>query len=110
LKRLVLEIPETEIGNTRKIDMVTSILVRTFSFIRSYIADQLELFSVSFFQLPMLRRLESSMQEIQLSPEVEEQCTRRAEIVRSEIQLRQNKLQILSACISDIRKFVASSY
>jgi hypothetical protein len=37
-----------------------------FAFVRCFIADELELFAVSFFQLPMLRRLEADMQGIEL--------------------------------------------
>lgn len=48
-------------------DKVQMLVLKTYSFIRSQVCDQVELFAESFFKLPMLRRLEEDMNRIALS-------------------------------------------
>jgi len=83
--------------------------VKTFAFVRSTIAYQLELFAVSFYQLPMLRKLESSMQDIELDDDSLSEAARRKAALDQEIELLLNKQEVLQDCINNIRKFVASS-
>merc|ERR1712032_981107 len=43
------------------VDKVQMLVLKTYSFIRSQVCDQVELFAESFFKLPMMRRLEEDM-------------------------------------------------
>jgi len=43
------------------------LVLKTYSFIRSQVCDQVELLAESFFKLPMLRRLHEVMRDIELS-------------------------------------------
>lgn len=109
IRKLVWEIPEDNLRANEAVEKVTSILVKTFAFVRSTIADQLELFAVSFYQLPMLRKLESSMQDIELDEESIVEAQRRKAALDTEVELLLSKREVLNDCISNIRKFVASS-
>merc|ERR1711937_422234 len=51
------------------VDKVQQLVLKTYSFIRSQVCDQVELFSESFFKLPMMRRLEEDMSLITFSDE-----------------------------------------
>merc|ERR1712050_758534 len=51
------------------VDKVQMLVLKTYSFIRSQVCDQVELFAESFFKLPMLRRLEEDMAAIDISEE-----------------------------------------
>merc|ERR1719486_593730 len=51
------------------VEKVQTLVLRTYSFIRSQVCDQVELFAESFFKLPMLRRLEEDMSKIVLDEE-----------------------------------------
>merc|ERR1719171_1212886 len=55
------------------VDKVQMLVLKIYSFIRSQVCDQVELFAESFFKLPMLRRLEEDMAMIELSGEDEVQ-------------------------------------
>merc|ERR1719160_1070310 len=54
------------------VDKVQQLVIKTYSFIRSQVCDQVELFSESFFKLPMMRRLEENMSMIELSDQDKE--------------------------------------
>merc|ERR1719333_1824914 len=49
------------------VDKVQMLVLKTYSYIRSQVCDQVELFSESFFKLPMMRRLEEDMSMMELS-------------------------------------------
>jgi GTP-binding protein EngB required for normal cell division len=51
------------------VDKVQMLVLKTYSFIRSQVCDQVELFAESFFKLPMMRRLEEDMSLMELSDE-----------------------------------------
>merc|ERR1719223_985782 len=54
------------------VDKVQQLVLKTYSFIRSQVCDQVELFAESFFKLPMMRRLEEDMSMIELSEQDQE--------------------------------------
>merc|ERR1712186_266841 len=49
------------------VDKVQMLVLKTYSFIRSQVCDQVELFAESFFKLPLMRRLEEDMIKVELS-------------------------------------------
>lgn len=64
LKNEIDSIPDEEFMIDEAIEKVSMLCFKTFSFVRSMIADQMELFCISFYQLPMFRRLEEDMMDI----------------------------------------------
>merc|ERR1712228_524214 len=69
LSKWLSEIPTESHQIDEAVDKVQMLVLKTYSFIRSHVCDQVELFSESFFKLPMLRRLEEDMAMIEFSPE-----------------------------------------
>merc|ERR1719333_1953584 len=69
LSKWLSDIPTESHQIDEAVDKVQMLVLKTYSFIRSQVCDQVELFAESFFKLPMLRRLEQDMAEIELSEE-----------------------------------------
>ncbi|CAD7946649.1 unnamed protein product [Amoebophrya sp. A120] len=105
LKHLVASIPDNQLAGSEVVEKVTSILVTTFAFVRSFMADELELFAVSFYQLPMLRRLEADMHEIVLDEESRTQAALRKDELEREMKNLDNTLVTLRECILKIKTF-----
>merc|ERR1711866_24993 len=61
------DIPMNPSNIDEAVDMVQMLVQKTYSFIRSQVCDQVELFAESFFKLPLMRRLEEDMIKIELS-------------------------------------------
>merc|ERR1712000_450624 len=62
-------IPQGDTTYTQATDKIKTIIGQSFSQIRCQVSDQIQLYSESFFLLPMLRRLEGDMSQMQLSDE-----------------------------------------
>eukprot|EP00929_Paragymnodinium_shiwhaense_P095574 TRINITY_DN5677_c0_g1_i1.p1 TRINITY_DN5677_c0_g1~~TRINITY_DN5677_c0_g1_i1.p1 ORF type:complete len:776 (-),score=234.71 TRINITY_DN5677_c0_g1_i1:396-2723(-) len=69
LCRWLQDIPTESNQIDEAVDRVQMLVQKTYSFIRSQVCDQVELFSESFFKLPMLRRLEQDMAVSELNTE-----------------------------------------
>merc|ERR1712070_506374 len=103
LRRLIASIPEDNLRSNEAVEKVTSILVRTFAFVRSFIADELELFSCAFYQLPMLRRLEQYMQDICLDEEMVAEVDRRKRALEKEIAETERRIKVVAECELQIK-------
>lgn len=87
------------------VEQVQMILLKAFSFIRSYLADQIVIFAESFFKLPMLRRLEADMDVIELS-EVDKQTYKiRREVLEEKYGKCKGAIDSLDDCINKIQAF-----
>jgi hypothetical protein len=107
LSKWIQEIPD---GNsTEDIDQATDkvqgLVMNTFSFIRSQVCDQFELFSESFFKLPMMRRLEESMSMIELAEQDREAAVARRERLVHEAAETDENLKEIKACIDRLESF-----
>ncbi|CAD7949599.1 unnamed protein product [Amoebophrya sp. A25] len=105
LKRLIASIPDNNLAGSDVVEKVTGILVTTFAFVRSFIADELELFAVSFYQLPMLRRLEADMHEIVLDEDSRAEAETRKAALEGEIRAIDAKIGVVQHCIKNIKTF-----
>merc|ERR1711972_281743 len=87
------------------VDKVQMLVLKTYSFIRSQVCDQVELFTESFFKLPMLRRLEEDMAVIELSEEDQANYKARRDRLSGEITGCQEGLKEVDWCINRLQVF-----
>merc|ERR1719198_892190 len=85
LSKWLQEIPTDSHQIDEAVDKVQMLVLKTYSFIRSQVCDQVELFAESFFKLPMMRQLNKDMSEIQLSEEDNAKHQIRREKLQDEI-------------------------
>jgi len=86
------------------VEKVQMLVLRTYSFIRSQVCDQVELFAESFFKFPMLRQLEEDMAHIELSDTDATSCQARHAGLRTEINKAQETRSKVAWCIERIQK------
>merc|ERR1712113_840519 len=89
LSKWLTDIPMESSEIDQAVDHVQMLVMKTYSFIRSQVCDQVELFSESFFKLPMLRRLEEDMAMMELSEEDNANYQIRRERLATEIRTAQ---------------------
>jgi len=81
------------------VERVQSVVLKTYSFIRSEVCDQLEMFAESFFKLPMLRRLDEDMSKIELSDTDRHQYELRCERLQEELATSESHHTEIRECI-----------
>merc|ERR1719476_282754 len=84
LRQKTSAIPDDFFYADKAVTMVSSIIDETFSLIRCQVADQMQLYSESFFLLPMLRLLEGDMAGLQLEPEDSKMYRMRKQVLEVE--------------------------
>merc|ERR1712060_754951 len=99
------DIPEETNEIDDAVDKVQMLVLKVYSLIRSQVCDQMELFSESFFKLPMLRRLEDDMSKIDLSEADKENYGSRRDRLELEVQNGKKHLTEINACIERIQEF-----
>lgn len=81
------------------------LVLKTYSFIRSQVCDQVELFAESFFKLPMLRRLEHEMAMIELNEVDKKNYEDRRNNLGAEINKARTATTEISDCIQKLQNF-----
>lgn len=89
------------------VDKVQMLVLKTYSFIRAQVCDQVELFSESFFKLPMLRRLEEHMALMELTEADKLHWETRRQRLGEDIRMAQYSLVEINACIDRLKAFKA---
>lgn len=84
---------------------VQRIINQTFGAIRCVVADQMQLYSESFFLLPMLRRLEGAMANLQLAEEDQMRYRVRKTVLVDEKKKTSGIVSDLDYCIEKVQKF-----
>lgn len=105
LRDRIKQIPDEDMKADEAVKMVQSIMEMTFAVIRCVIADQMQLYSESFFLLPMLRRLEGSMSKMELEEEEKERYRARLNVLTTEAKVSTGCVLDLQWCIDEITKF-----
>merc|ERR1719386_504066 len=105
LEKWLGEIPTEPNEIEDAVEQVERLVLKTYSFIRSQVCDQVELFAESFFKLPMLRRLEEDMAMIELSAEDRENYEARRNRLGSEIAVQSEGLVEVNACLQILQDF-----
>jgi len=105
LSKWLQDIPTEAHQIDEAVDKVQMLVLKTYSFIRSQVCDQVELFAYSFFKLPMLRRLEEDMSKINLSDSDKANYEARRDRLKGEIEKAQRALKEVNECIDRIENF-----
>merc|ERR1712093_795599 len=105
LSRWLADIPTEASQIDESVDKVQMLVLKTFSFIRAQLSDQVELFAESFFKLPMMRRLEEDMSQIELSEEDRETYKARRDYLQDDRERLTESIQSLTECIAKIQGF-----
>lgn len=105
LSKWLQEIPTEPQHIDEAVDRVQMLVLKTYSFIRSQVCDQVELFAESFFKLPMLRRLEEDMSMIELSEEDRANYQFRRERLGQETEKRTESMKEIDWCIDRLQSF-----
>eukprot|EP00929_Paragymnodinium_shiwhaense_P001546 TRINITY_DN101784_c0_g1_i1.p1 TRINITY_DN101784_c0_g1~~TRINITY_DN101784_c0_g1_i1.p1 ORF type:complete len:733 (+),score=198.96 TRINITY_DN101784_c0_g1_i1:96-2294(+) len=105
LQELLAKIPNDDSMASQAATMIQDVIQKTFSAIRCVVADQMQLYSESFFLLPMLRRLEGEMANLELRKEDADKYRARSEVLKQEQTTSTGTLTDLQWCINAIEKF-----
>jgi hypothetical protein len=105
LSRWLTAIPTDPQEIDDAVEKVQMLLLKTYGFIRATVCDQVELFSESFFKLPMMRRLEQNMALIELSQEDEASYTSRRDSLQQEINAKRESMVEINYCIDRLQTF-----
>eukprot|EP00930_Biecheleria_cincta_P067885 TRINITY_DN5482_c3_g1_i1.p1 TRINITY_DN5482_c3_g1~~TRINITY_DN5482_c3_g1_i1.p1 ORF type:complete len:770 (-),score=147.88 TRINITY_DN5482_c3_g1_i1:177-2357(-) len=105
LSKWLLDIPTESHQIDEAVDKVQMLVLKTYSFIRSQVCDQVELFAESFFKLPMLRRLEEDMNRIALSDTDKQNYQARRSRLEGEVTKVRENIQEVEDCIQRLEGF-----
>jgi hypothetical protein len=87
------------------VDKVQQLVLKTYSFIRSQVCDQVELLAESFFKIPMLRRLNEDMSNIELTLGDQQKYDERRKRLLDEKIVSTEALKELTWCIDRLHTF-----
>lgn len=105
LSKWLTDIPTDSSQIDEAVDKVQMLVLKTYSFIRSQVCDQVELFAESFFKLPMMRRLEEDMAQIELTDDDTINYQARRDRLANDIERAQDSLVEIDGCINRIQGF-----
>ena len=105
LTKWLATIPQEPHQMDEAVDKVQMLVLKTFAFIRAQIADQIELFAESFFKLPMLRRLEEDMSQIELNPGDLDVYKLRRDVLQEDYTSIHSNLESVDECITKLSSF-----
>eukprot|EP00932_Pfiesteria_piscicida_P003030 SRR837773.12945.p1 GENE.SRR837773.12945~~SRR837773.12945.p1 ORF type:complete len:278 (-),score=83.94 SRR837773.12945:117-887(-) len=105
LDQEIARIPNHDGCADESVQKVQQIIEKTFSRIRCAVSDQMELYSKSFFLLPMLRRLEGDMAKLELLEADRKKYAARKTKLVEEQKTCSGILEDLGWCIDSIQKF-----
>lgn len=98
-------IPNDDIKANEAVKAVKKIIQKTFAVIRCQVADQMELYSESFFLLPMLRRLEGEMAAMDLEEDDKMRYRARMSVLKEEKDKATAILKDINWSIAEVQKF-----
>jgi len=105
LNEQIKKIPDDDHSANRSVQMVQDIIEQTFGVIRCVVADQMQLYSESFFLLPMLRRLEGAMANMELEEDDKKRYRARKSVLVEEDKKSNGLLTDLDYCIDAVQTF-----
>mmetsp|Transcript_8292 Transcript_8292/g.26324 ORF Transcript_8292/g.26324 Transcript_8292/m.26324 type:complete len:728 (-) Transcript_8292:116-2299(-) len=105
LHEQIKQIPDDDLSARDSVKMVQAIIEQTFGVIRCVVADQMQLYSESFFLLPMLRRLEGAMANMELEEDDKKRYRARKTVLAEEEKKSTSLLKDLGYCVDLVERF-----
>jgi len=105
LNKWLQDIPTESHQIDLAVDEVQKLVLRIYSLIRSQVCDQVELFTESFFKVPMLRRLMEDMSNIELTDDDKANYAARRTRNETETKLCHSSLKEVNECIEQLENF-----
>eukprot|EP00929_Paragymnodinium_shiwhaense_P042302 TRINITY_DN21908_c0_g1_i1.p1 TRINITY_DN21908_c0_g1~~TRINITY_DN21908_c0_g1_i1.p1 ORF type:complete len:733 (+),score=190.84 TRINITY_DN21908_c0_g1_i1:118-2316(+) len=105
VNRWLQEIPTDAVRIDEAVDKVQQLVLKTYSFIRSQVCDQVDLMAELFFKLPMLRRLGEDMSNMELSGADQEKYAARRSRLSEEKEASTDALKEIQWCIDRLQGF-----
>merc|ERR1712032_1372529 len=100
-----LKIPEEATKIDEAVDKVQMLVLKTYSFIRSQVCDQVELFTESFFKLPMLRRLHEDMAQIVIDAQNQSNYVERRKTLEKQIGDTNGSIKEINWCLERLQTY-----
>lgn len=105
LTRKIKDIPDADTHAREALDQLHAIIQEIFGRIRSLVADQMSLYSESFFLLPMLRRLEGEMAKMEMPESDKKRYAQLRKFYVEEDVAKTALVEDLDWCIGAVQKF-----
>merc|ERR1712060_284427 len=105
LNKWLQDIPTDAQNIDEAVDKVQMLVLKTYSYIRSQVCDQVELFTESFFKLPMLRRLNEDMSNIKIDSQNQKKYMERRETLAQQVQDTKASIEEVSWCIQRLQTY-----
>lgn len=105
LNRWLQDIPTDAADIDEAVDKVQQLVLKTYSYIRAQVCDQVELFAESFFKTPMLNRLTEDMHHIGLTSEDKERVSLERGRLEEEKNYATESLKEINWCIDRLQQF-----
>jgi len=105
LNAKIKNIPDDDASAGVALRMCQEVIEQTFGVIRCVVADQMQLYSESFFLLPMLRRLEGSMANMDLQEDDKRRYRARKNLLSDENTKSTGLVSDLDHCINAVDTF-----
>merc|ERR1712176_177148 len=101
----LMQIPEDPVHIDEAVDKVQMLVLKMYSYIRSQVCDQLELFTESFFKLPMLRRLNEDMSNIKIDSGNQKKYMERRETLGKQVEDTKSSIEEVNWCINRLQTY-----
>merc|ERR1712087_806704 len=101
----LMNIPEDPEHIDEAVDKVQMLVLKMYGYIRSQVCDQLELFTESFFKLPMLRRLNEDMSSIKVDSANQAKYIARRETLGQQVQDTKAGIDDVNWCIERLQTY-----
>jgi len=101
----LMNIPEDPLQIDEAVDKVQMLVLKMYGYIRSQVCDQVELFTESFFKLPMLRRLNEDMSNIKIDSQNQKKYMERREMLAQQVQDTKASIEEVSWCIQRLQTY-----
>jgi len=101
----LMNIPEDPEHIDEAVDKVQMLVLKMYGYIRSQVCDQLELFTESFFKLPMLRRLNEDMSTIKIDSGNAAKYVARRETLGQQVQDTKAGIDDVNWCIERLQTY-----
>jgi GTP-binding protein EngB required for normal cell division len=105
LSKWLQDIPTDAKNIDEAVDKVQMLVLKTYSFIRSQVCDQVELFTESFFKLPMLRRLNEDMSDIVIDAQNHANYVARRQTLEKQVEDTKNGITEINWCIERLQTY-----